>query len=131
NTVKVALKLKKDSKNPLVASLDVYRPAAREQLKVLADGVGIDSLPIVEEQKPLDIAKRAMREARLKGHDVVLLDTAGRLHINQDMIDELKCVKKEVSPAEIILVVDSLMGQDAVIMVRKFNEELGITGTIF
>ncbi|ANC34082.1 signal recognition particle protein [Anaplasma phagocytophilum] len=131
NTVKVALRLKKDSKNPLVASLDVYRPAAREQLKVLADGVGIDSLPIVEEQKPLDIAKRAMREARLKGHDVVLLDTAGRLHINQDMIDELKCVKKEVSPAEIILVVDSLMGQDAVTMVRKFNEELGITGTIF
>ena len=131
NTVKVALKLKKDSKNPLVASLDVYRPAAQKQLKILADGVGVASLPIVEGQKPVDIAKRAIKEARQKGHDVVIVDTAGRLHIDQDMIEELKLVKGEVLPVETILVVDSLIGQDAVIMVKKFNEELGITGTIF
>ncbi|MFV9838564.1 MAG: signal recognition particle protein [Aaplasma endosymbiont of Hyalomma asiaticum] len=131
NTVKVALKLKKDSKKPLVASLDVYRPAAQEQLKILAAGVGVDSLPIVEGQKPVDIAKRAVKEAQQNGHDVLIIDTAGRLHIDQDMIEELKLVKKEIAPVETILVVDSLMGQDAVGVVRKFNEELGITGTIF
>ena len=131
NTVKVALKLKKDSKKPLVSSLDVYRPAAQEQLKILAAGVGVDSLPIVEGQKPVDIAKRAVKEAQQNGHDVLIIDTAGRLHIDQDMIEELKLVKKEIAPVETILVVDSLMGQDAVGVVRKFNEELGITGTIF
>ena len=131
NTVKVALKLKKDSKKPLVASLDVYRPAAQEQLEILAAGVDVDSLPIVEGQKPVDIAKRAVKEAQRNGHDVLVVDTAGRLHIDQDMIEELKLVKKEIAPVETILVVDSLMGQDAVVMVRRFNEELGITGTIF
>lgn len=131
NTVKVALKLKKGGKAPLVASLDVYRPAAQEQLQVLADKVGVSNLPIVSGEQPLDIAKRAIEEAKKNGHDVLLLDTAGRLHIDQEMIDELKVVKKAVSPVETILVVDSLMGQDAVVVVRKFNEELDLTGTIF
>ncbi|WP_169193050.1 signal recognition particle protein [Anaplasma platys] len=131
NTVKVALKLKKSGKSPLVASLDIYRPAAQEQLQVLADKVAISNLPIVTGEKPLDIAKRALAEAKKGNHDVLLLDTAGRLHIDQEMIDELKVIKEEMSPAETILVVDSLMGQDAVVVVRKFNEELELTGTIF
>lgn len=131
NTVKVALRLKRSGNTPLVASLDIYRPAAQEQLQILADKVGVSNLPIVPGEKPLDIAKRSMKEAKKGGHDVLLLDTAGRLHIDQEMIDELKVIKKEVSPVETILVVDSLMGQDAVSVVSKFNEELGLTGTIF
>ena len=131
NAVKVAFKLKKSEKKVLVVSLDVYRPAAQEQLGILAQGVGIDSLPIVEGELPLNIAKRAMKEAKLGGYDVVIVDTAGRLHIDQEMIGELQLIKKEILPNETILVVDCMMGQDAVEVVRGFHDKLNLTGTIF
>ncbi|MEH0831371.1 signal recognition particle protein [Anaplasma bovis] len=131
NTAKIALKLKKGSKKVLVASLDIYRPAAQDQLRILSENVGVDSLPIVEKEKPLDIAERALHHAKEGGYDVLVLDTAGRLHIDEEMIEELQLVKNKVSPRETILVVDSMMGQDAVNVVRVFNDKLGITGTSF
>ncbi|MGN7678990.1 MAG: signal recognition particle protein [Anaplasma sp.] len=131
STAKVAFKLSKQGKKVLVASLDVYRPAAQEQLKILAQDVSVDSLPIVAEEMPVDIAKRALKEAKRGGYEVVLVDTAGRLHIDQAMMEELCDVKKAIAPVETILVVDCMMGQDAVNIVREFHDKLGITGTIF
>ncbi|MCU7612036.1 signal recognition particle protein [Anaplasma capra] len=131
STAKIAFRLKKGGKKVLVASLDVYRPAAQEQLEILAHGVGVDSLPIVGGELPIEISKRALREAKLGGYDVVIVDTAGRLHIDQEMMEELQSVKKEISPAETILVVDCMMGQDAVEVVREFHDKLSLTGTVF
>ncbi|CAN7939933.1 unnamed protein product, partial [Ixodes pacificus] len=103
NTVKVSLKLKKNKKKVLLASLDVYRPAAQQQLQVLAGDAAVDSLPIVKEQMPMEIAKRALEAAKRQGYDVLMLDTAGRLHVDQEMMEELKSVKGLVSPTEVIL----------------------------
>lgn len=127
---KLALKLKKQNKKVLLVSLDTYRPAAQEQLAILAKNINVDSLPIIKDQKPLDITSRAMEEAKLSGYDVVIYDTAGRLHIDDDMVEEVVNVKKMVNPTETVLVIDSMIGQDAVNVAGTFNERLSISGVI-
>ena len=130
-TGKLALRLKtKQNKKTLVASLDVYRPAAQQQLAQVAQRAGVDSLPIIEGEKPLQITERALKAARLEGYDVLLLDTAGRLHIDEELMGELKAVKQLANPLETLLVADSLTGQDAVNIGKSFNETIGITGII-
>ena len=114
----------------LLASLDVYRPAAQEQLAQLAEQIGGSSLPIVEGQKPCDITKRALDVAKKGGYDVLILDSAGRLHIDNELMNELVEVKKIANPAEILLVADAMMGQDACNVAKEFNEKLGVTGIV-
>lgn len=131
STGKLASRLKnKYNKKVLVASLDIYRPAAQQQLEQVAKQAGIASLPIVEGEKPLKITERALKTARLEGYDVLLLDTAGRLHIDDELMNELKEVKQLANPLEIMLVADSLTGQDAVNIAKTFQEQVGITGII-
>lgn len=131
STTKLAYRLRtKHNKKVLVASLDVYRPAAQMQLEVMAKAAEVASLEIIEGELPLIITKRALSEARLGGYDVLLLDTAGRLHIDDELMLELIAVKALVNPIETLLVADSLTGQDAVNIGREFNEKIGITGAI-
>jgi signal recognition particle subunit SRP54 len=125
---KLALKLKKQKKRVLLASLDVYRPAAQKQLEVLGKQIDVKTLPIVADKKPLEIAKMAIEEAKV--YDILILDTAGRLHIDDSMMDELKDIKTLTSPAETILVADAMTGQDAINIAKSFNEIIGITGII-
>ncbi len=131
STGKLALRLKdKQKKKVLVASLDVARPAAQEQLEVVAGQAGVASLPIVKGQKPLEITKRALDTAVKEGYDVLLLDTAGRLHVDAELMDELAAVKTLARPIETLLVADSLTGQDAVNIASQFNEKIGVSGII-
>ncbi len=126
---KIAKLLKdKKRKKVLLASLDVYRPAAQEQLELLAHQVEVGSLPIKSGDKPLKIAKRALDMGRKEGYDVVILDTAGRLSIDDELMNELIEVKKFAKPIETLLVADALTGQDAVNTAKNFNEAIGITG---
>jgi len=128
-TAKLGKRLQeKDRKKVLMASLDVRRPAAQEQLKVLGEQAGVFTLPIVAGQQPVDIAKRAMEVARLSAYDVVLLDTAGRLHVDEALMDEAFAVKAVADPTETILVADALTGQDAVTVADSFNKRIGLTG---
>ncbi len=128
---KIAKRLtEKENKKVMMASLDIYRPAAMEQLKILGEQIGVATLPIIEGQMPVDIAKRAMTAAKLQGMDVVLLDTAGRLHIDQTLMAEVIGVKGATSPHETLLVVDSLTGQDAVNVAQQFSDQIGITGVV-
>lgn len=120
----------KQNKKVLVASLDVQRPAAQQQLEVVAKQAGIHSLPIISGQQPIEITQRALDTAAREGFDVLILDTAGRLHIDQPLMDELEQVKKLASPHESLLVADSLTGQDAVNIAKEFNDKIGITGII-
>lgn len=129
-SAKLALRLKRDKKRALLASLDVYRPAAQEQLAQLGAQIGVDVLPIIVGEKPKAIASRAMTEGRKGGYDVVVLDTAGRLHIDLDMMGEVTEIRALVQPKETLLVVDALAGQDAVNIAREFNEKIGITGIV-
>jgi len=130
-TAKIALHLKdREKKKALMASLDTRRPAAQEQLRVLGEQVGVDTLPIVEGQLPVDIAKRAVEAARLGGYDVVLLDTAGRLHIDDDLMRESEQIREVSNPAEILLVADALTGQDAVNVAKSFDERVSVTGIV-
>ncbi len=129
STAKIAALLtRRDKKKVLMASLDVQRPAAQEQLKVLGEQAEIATLPIMPGQMPVDIAKRAMVAARLQGFDVVMLDTAGRLHIDEALMAELDAVRFAVSPVETLLVADSLTGQDAVNVAKQFKDRTDITG---
>src|SRR5438045_1444990 len=114
----------------LMASLDVRRPAAMEQLAVLGRQVGVETLPIVEGQQPAQIAQRALQAGRLGGYDVVLLDTAGRTTLDEAMMAEAAEVKRAADPHEVLLVADSLTGQDAVNLARAFNERVGLTGIV-
>lgn len=128
---KIAKRLKeKENKKVMMASLDIYRPAAMEQLKVLGEQIEVPTLPIIDGQLPVDIAKRAMTAARLQGMDVVLLDTAGRLHIDQTLMAEVIGVRNATDPHETLLVVDSLTGQDAVNVAQSFSDQVGITGVV-
>jgi signal recognition particle subunit SRP54 len=130
-TAKLAKRLtEKERKKVLMASLDVQRPAAQEQLAVLGEQIGVTTLPIVPGQQPVDIAKRAMQAAKLQGFDVLMLDTAGRLHVDTQLMDEMKAVAKTSSPAEILLVVDSLTGQDAVNVAKNFSDQVAVTGVV-
>jgi signal recognition particle subunit SRP54 len=130
-SAKIARRLKTfDKKKVLLASLDVYRPAAQEQLAILAAQADVGSLPVVAGQMPVDIAKRALVNARLEGYDVVILDTAGRLHIDEALMDEVAKVKAVAAPIETLLVADAMTGQDAVTLAQSFNEKVGITGIV-
>ncbi len=128
-SAKLAKRLGKNRK-VLLASLDVYRPAAQEQLEQLAAQIGGHSLPIVKGEKPLEITRRAMDVARKGGFDVLILDSAGRLHIDETLMEELQAVKKLSEPAETLLVADAMMGQDACNVAREFNERLGLSGIV-
>lgn len=131
STGKLAHRLRsKQNKKVLVASLDVYRPAAQKQLEQVAKVAEVASLPIVEGEKPKAITERALKAARLEGYDVLLLDTAGRLHIDEELMEELKIVKSLANPIETILVADSLTGQDAVNIAKTFHDQVGVTGII-
>src|SRR3954466_8749404 len=130
-TAKLAKRLtERDRKKVLMASLDVARPAAQEQLAVLGRQGQVDTLPIVSGQQPVDIAKRAIQAAKLQAYDVVLLDTAGRLHVDEQLMAEMKAVAAASSPTETLLVVDSLTGQDAVNVAKGFAAEVDLTGVI-
>nr|WP_317893437.1 signal recognition particle protein [uncultured Sphingomonas sp.] len=120
----------RERKKVLMASLDVNRPAAQEQLAVLGQQVEVATLPIVAGQQPVDIARRALQAAKLQGFDVLMLDTAGRLHVDQALMDEMKAVSDIARPNETLLVVDSLTGQDAVNVATSFSEQVPLTGVI-
>jgi signal recognition particle subunit SRP54 len=120
----------KHGKKALMASLDVARPAAQEQLKVLGEQVDVATLPIVPGQQPVDIARRALESARLQAVDVLLLDTAGRLHVDEALMAEMRAVAGVSAPTEVLLVVDSLTGQDAVNVAQSFSGEVPLTGVI-
>ncbi|MBL4666638.1 MAG: signal recognition particle protein [Sneathiella sp.] len=131
STAKIAkLLTKKYGKKVMMASLDVRRPAAQEQLRVLGEQIEIATLPVVEGQQPVEIAKRALQSAELKGYDVILLDTAGRLHVDEQLMMEMKAVHEIAAPTETLLVVDSLTGQDAVNVAEQFKERVDITGIV-
>ena len=130
-TAKLAKRLKeKNGKKVLLASLDTNRPAAMEQLAILAAQVGVDSLPIVKGETAVQIAKRARTQANMGGYDVVFLDTAGRLHIDEVLMDEIQSIRDIAQPRETLLVVDGLTGQDAVNVATEFDGKVGITGVV-
>ncbi len=130
-SAKLALRIKKrEKKKVLMASLDVYRPAAQQQLAVLGEQAEVSTLSMVMGEQPLAIAKRAMDSARREGCDVVILDTAGRLHIDQELMDEVAKISAATNPIETLLIADAMTGQDAVTMAREFNEKVGITGIV-
>ncbi|MCQ0990329.1 signal recognition particle protein [Jiella marina] len=130
-TGKIAKRLtERQKKKVLMASLDTRRPAAQEQLKVLGEQTSVATLPIIPGQGPVEIASRAEQAARLGGYDVVILDTAGRTHIDEPLMVEMAEIKARSKPHEILLVADSLTGQDAVNLARSFDERVGITGIV-
>ena len=130
-TAKLAKRISEtEKKKVLVASLDTRRPAAMEQLAQMAEKAGVASLPIVQNQTAVDIAKRAMNAGRLQGYDVVILDTAGRTTLDEDMMGEAAAIAKATRPRETLLVADALTGQDAVETARRFNERLALSGLI-
>src|SRR6188472_4479805 len=130
-TAKLAKRLtERERKKVLMASLDVARPAAQEQLAVLGRQANVDTLPVVAGQQPVDIAKRAIQAAKLQAYDVVLLDTAGRLHVDEQLMAEMKAVSQASQPTETLLVVDSLTGQDAVNVAKGFAGDVDLTGVI-
>ncbi len=130
-TAKLAKRLvERDKKKVLMASLDTRRPAAMEQLKVLGQQISVPTLPIVEGQNPVDIAKRAMQAAKLQGFDIILLDTAGRMHVDEALMAEVQAVHGVAKPVETLLVADSLTGQDAVNAAEQFNKRLNLTGIV-
>lgn len=123
------LKTKK-SKNPLLVACDVYRPAAIEQLKVLGEQIGIPVYSEIDSKDPVSIAKNAIQEAKSKGNDVVIIDTAGRLAVDEQMMNEIAAVKAAINPNEILFVVDSMTGQDAVNTAKEFNDRLDFDGVV-
>ena len=127
---KLALMLKKNGKNPMLAACDVYRPAAIKQLQVLGEQVKVPVYAEEDSHEPVEIARHAVDEARRLGRDVVILDTAGRLTIDEALMEELRQIKSRVHPHEILLVLDSMTGQDAVTTAKAFDDSLGIDGTI-
>ncbi|USU12966.1 signal recognition particle protein [Sphingomonadaceae bacterium OTU29THOMA1] len=134
-TAKIARRLTsgvggRERKKVLMASLDVNRPNAQEQLATLGTQIDVATLPIVAGQQPVDIARRALQAARLQGYDVLMLDTAGRLHVDQALMDEMKAVAEIAVPQEILLVVDALTGQDAVNVAQNFSDQVPLTGVV-
>ena len=128
---KLARHLKeKRGKRVLMASLDIHRPAAQEQLRILGEQAAVPTLPVIPGQMPADIARRALEAARLQGQDVLLLDTAGRLHVDAQLMAEMEAVARAARPVETLLVVDALTGQDAVNVARAFGERVALSGVI-
>ncbi|MBS7670010.1 signal recognition particle protein [Croceicoccus gelatinilyticus] len=131
STAKIAKRLKEtEGKKVMMASLDVNRPAAQEQLAVLGEQAGVATLPIIAGQQPVDIANRAISAAKLQSFDVLMLDTAGRLHVDEALMAEMKAVASVSTPKEVLLVVDSLTGQDAVNVAQSFTGEVPLTGVV-
>lgn len=128
-SAKIANKLK-SRKKVLLVSLDIYRPAAQEQLAQLASQINVMSLPIIKGEKPAETTKRALSEAKKGGFEVVILDSAGRLHIDNELMNEVVEVKKIANPTETLLVADAMIGQDACNVAKEFNEKVGITGIV-
>lgn len=129
-TGKLAYRLKKDGKRPLLVACDIYRPAAIKQLQVVGESVGVPVFEMGDKTNPVTIVKEAMKYARQHGHDYVIIDTAGRLHIDEELMEELVQIKETVNPDEILLVLDAMTGQDAVKVAETFNQYLDITGVI-
>ncbi len=127
---KLAGMYKKQGKNPLLVACDVYRPAAIQQLKVVGGQLNIPVFEMGDKADPVKISKAAVEHAKKHGHDMVFIDTAGRLHVDEEMMQELKNIKDEVNPTEILLVIDAMLGQDAVNVASSFNDLLDITGVI-
>ena len=130
STGKLAKWLGEHGHRPMVVSTDVYRPAAREQLAQVARATGTPIWPGTGTDKPLEIVRGAMREAKLSAYDVILVDTAGRLHIDDELMAELEMLKRELNPAEVLFVADAMIGQDAVRSAGEFHKRLGVTGII-
>ncbi len=129
-TAKIAGKLKQKGRKPLLAACDVYRPAAIEQLKINGEKQGVEVFSMGDKNKPVDIAKAAVEHAQKNGFNVVIIDTAGRLHVDEEMMAELVAIKENVDVSQTILVVDSMTGQDAVNVAGMFDEKIGIDGVI-
>lgn len=129
-TGKLALKLRKEGKRPLLVACDVYRPAAIKQLEIVGKNIDIPVFSMGDKVAPVEIVKGASKKAKENGNDVVIIDTAGRLHIDETMMDELVGIKQKIQPNEILLVLDSMTGQDAVKVAKTFNDYLEITGVI-
>jgi len=129
-TGKLAKWLSQHGHRPIVVSTDVYRPAAREQLSQVAKAIGISVWPATGTDKPLEIVRGAIKEAKLSASDVILVDTAGRLHIDDELMNELSTLKKELQPAEMLFIADAMIGQDAVRSAGEFHKRLGLTGVI-
>jgi signal recognition particle subunit SRP54 len=129
-TGKLAKWLSQHGHRPIVVSTDVYRPAAREQLSQVAKAIGISVWQATGTDKPLEIVRGAIKEAKLSASDVVLVDTAGRLHIDDELMNELSTLKKELQPAEMLFIADAMIGQDAVRSAGEFHKRLGLTGVI-
>lgn len=127
---KLGLYLKKQGKKPLLVACDIYRPAAVKQLQVVGGKVDVDVFSMGDKISPVDISKSALEYAVKNGNDVVIIDTAGRLHIDEELMDELEDIKRSIKPTEILLVVDSMTGQEAVNVAESFNAKLGIDGVI-
>ena len=130
-SAKIAAQMKKQkSKRPLLVACDVYRPAAIKQLQVVGAQLDVPVFALEGSQQPVEIARAAMENARKNGNDLVIIDTAGRLHINEELMEELQNIKQAVNPAEILLVVDAMTGQDAVNVAESFNQQLELTGVV-
>ena len=129
-TAKLAGKFKRKGKKPLLVACDVYRPAAIKQLQVNGEKQGVEVFAMGDSHKPANIAKAALEHAQKNGHNIVILDTAGRLHIDEDMMEELQEIKEVVTVHQTILVIDAMTGQDAVNVAKEFNDKIGIDGVI-
>lgn len=127
---KLANILKNQDKRPLLVACDIYRPAAIKQLQVVGEKVDVPVFSMGDKNNPVDIAKAAVEHGKRNGNDIIIIDTAGRLHIDEELMDELEGIKSEVTPNDILLVVDSMTGQDAVTVAETFNSRLGITGVV-
>lgn len=127
---KLAFNLKKQNKRPLLVACDIYRPAAIKQLEVVGEKVGVPVFTMGSKVNPIDIAKAALEHGKKHGNDVIIIDTAGRLHIDEELMDEIENIHTVVKPQEVLLVLDAMTGQDAVNVAEAFNARLGITGVI-
>ncbi|HEY8347913.1 MAG TPA: signal recognition particle protein [Symbiobacteriaceae bacterium] len=127
---KLALKLKKEGKKPLLVAADIYRPAAITQLQVLGERIGVPVFTLGDQVSPVEIARAAVAHAAQQRRDVVIIDTAGRLHIDEELMGELQAMKAAVQPHEVLLVVDAMTGQDAVTVAEHFEQKLGVDGVI-
>lgn len=130
HAAKIAKLMKSKGKNPLLVACDVYRPAAIDQLKIVGEAAGIPVFSLGNKVNPVEIAKAGVEHAKKNGFDMVFLDTAGRLHIDEDLMKELEKIRDAVEPTEILLVVDAMLGQDAVNVAKTFNERLELTGVV-
>ncbi|CAM3436255.1 MULTISPECIES: signal recognition particle protein [Saccharibacillus] len=129
-TGKLAKMLQKQGSRPLMVAGDIYRPAAIKQLQVLGEQLNVPVFSLGDQVSPVEIARKGLQEAKDKGHDYVIIDTAGRLHIDEELMDELKQIHTETKPDEVLLVVDAMTGQDAVNVAQSFNEQLSLTGVV-